>query len=230
MKDAENKDISQVDIPLYIKSISEIKDLLKNRDILKISKGIGSLDYWTNEVEIATKAMALCSQEVANKIATETASGLEQYNLTESYEYSQILHVLTQINHKYPAKVLPYCLKQINIITKTPQFFIYTHEAEAYNLLAVNQMKLKDYKHAEVNYKNALKYLLERDLHYSNSAGYKNLLATIYHNIGRNYYFLQDYQNSIEYLTKSVSIQMELNGSVWPKTERYLYEAKSSLM
>ena len=90
-------------------------------------------------------------------------------------------------------------------------------------------MKLGRYSQAQENYQKAMS-CLERDKEYSDTPGYKQILYTVLHNLGRNHYFLGNKREAVEYLKRSIKIQEEANGTIMPKTKVYLSEALGQLI
>lgn len=228
VEDAKNKDILQVNATSYCQHISDVKGLIGQSESIKASKGIYSLDFWSNQLDIATLSMAICSEEKAYQLLQEVEKGLDEHNLTESYEYAQVLFLLSNITFKSPEIAEQYFARQITVLETTPQYFAYISDTEAFNSLAVCQMKQGKYLDAQGNYQKALA-CLERDKSYSDQPGYKSILATVLHNHGRNLYFLGNYKESIEYFNKSIVLQEEANGKVMPKTKVYLSESLSHI-
>ena len=228
VEDAKNKDILQVNATSYCQHISDVKGLIGQSEFIKASKGIYSLDFWSNQLDIATLSTAICSEEKAYQLLQEVEKGLVEHNLTESYEYAQVLFLLSNITFKSPEIAEQYFARQITVLETTPQYFAYISDTEAFNSLAVCQMKRGKYQDAQGNYQKALA-CLERDKSYSDQPGYKSILATVLHNLGRNLYFLGNYQESIESFNKSIVLQEEANGTVMPKTKVYLSESLSHI-
>ncbi len=56
----------------------------------------------------------------------------------------------------------------------------------------------------------------------------KELLATIYHNLGRAYMLLQDKKNALSYLNKSRDLQILLYENVAERTEQYIQECHTN--
>ena len=223
MEDAKNKEILEVDASSFIKHIQDTKQLLSQTESIISSKGNHSLEYWTNQLEIATLSTAICSE-----LLQEVEIGLVANDLTESYEYAQVLFLLSNNTFKHPVVAEKYFIKQIEVLEKTPQYFAYITDTDVYNSLAVCQMKQGKYDMAQENYQKALK-CLERDSSYSDQPGYQNVLATVYHNLGRNLYFLGNYKESVEYYTKSIVLQEEANGTIMPKTRVYMSESQEQI-
>ena len=117
-----------------------------------------------------------------------------------------------------------YFLEQVKILNHTPQYFIYTTDVETYSSLGVCQMRLGKYSEADANLKKALA-CLEQDAVDADLPGYKNILAIVCHNMGRNLYFLRDYHSSIDFLQKAISLQENITGSASPKTKIYMSES-----
>lgn len=196
MEDAKNKDLLELDASEYHGLINETISYIAQRETIKTSKGVYSLDYWNNELEIAIRATVLCSDNIAIKMLQEVENGLKQNNLTESYQYAQVITFLANLVIDDSAIAEEYFTEQVKILNHIPQYFIYTTDVEVYNSLGVCQMKLGKYSEADVNFKKALA-CLGRDVDSADLPGYKNMLATLYHNMGRNLYFLKDYHTSI---------------------------------
>ena len=58
--------------------------------------------------------------------------------------------------------------------------------------------------------------------------GYDNMFLTpMYHNLGRAYMLLQDFDNALLYLNKSKDLQMKLNGQVMQRTIDYISECEA---
>lgn len=224
MEDAKNKEILELNASAYCDWINETKVYIAQRDMLKTSKGVNSLDYWKNELEIATRATALCSNDVALKMLQEIEVGLKQNKLTASYQYAQVIMLLANQTLENPTIGERYFREQINILNNTPKFFVYTTDIDTYSALGICQMRLGKYNEADMNFKKALA-CLERDAASADMPGYKQYQYTIYHNMGRNLYFLRNYDASIEYLNKSIELQESMTGSALPKTKIYLAES-----
>lgn len=224
MEDAKNKEILELDASAYCKWINETKRYITQRDVLKTSKGVSSLDYWQNELEIATRATSLCSNDVALKMLQEVEVGLKQNNLTVSYQYAQVIMLLANQTIDDPASAEFYFKEQESILNTNPQIFVYSTDVETYNALGVCQMKLRKYSEANESFKKALA-CLERDVASADLPGYKNILSTVYHNMGRTMYFQRDYQSSIDFFVKAIELQESLTGSASPKTKVYLAES-----
>lgn len=228
VEDAKNKDILQINASSFCQHILNIKSLISKEETLKATYGVHSLEYWANKLEIATLSTALCTEEKSTKLLQEVEQGLADNNLTQSYEYAQVLFLLANQTMSNPVIAENYLSRQISVLKTTPMFFIYTTDTEVYNSLGVCQMKQCNFTDAQTNYTNALN-CLERDSEYSNSSGYKNLQATVYHNVGRNLFYLGKYKESVDYFNKSISLQEEVTGTVMPKTRVYLSEAIGQL-
>lgn len=228
MEDAKNKDILQINASSFCQHILNIKSLIPKEETLKATYGVRSLEYWANKLEIATLSTALCTEEKSTKLLQEVEQGLADNKLTQSYEYAQVLFLLANQTMSNPAIAEKYLSRQINVLKTTPNYFIYTTDIEVYNSLGVSQMKQGKYADAQTNYTNALN-CLERDSEYSNSPGYKNLQAIVYHNVGRNLFYLGKYKESVDYFNKSISLQEEVTGTVMPKSRVYLSEALGQL-
>lgn len=224
MEDAKNKEILELDATAYYNWINETKNYITQRETLKTLKGVYSLDYWDNELEIATRATVLCSKNVAITKLQEVENGLKQNNLSESYQYAQVIMLLANIMIDDAVIAEQYFLEQVKILNHTPQYFIYMTDVEAYNSLGVCQMRLGKYSEADVNFKKALA-CLEQDAVDADLPGYKNILAIVCHNMGRNLYFLKDYHSSIDFLQKAISLQENITGSASPKTKIYMSES-----
>ena len=224
MEDAKNKEILKVDAESFCQHISDIKRLLSQNEKLIKTEGIHSLEYWSNKLDIATLSTVLCSEKKSVAFLQEVEQGLIENSLTESYEYAQVLYLLSNITFSCPEKSEIYFAKQVNVLETSPQYFIYISDTELFNALAVCQMKQGKYSAAHENYQKSL-YCLERDKAYSDQPGYKGTLATVYHNLGRNHYFMGEYQESIEYLTKSITLQEETSGQIMQKTKIYMSES-----
>lgn len=223
MEDAKNKEILEIDASSYIDWINKIKNYIALRDELKKSKGLTSMDYWSNEFWIAGASAVLCSNEVAIKILQDVEVGLKHNNLTNSYEYAQTIHLLADLTVDMPQVAETYLIEQISIFNTTPEYYNSILEVDLYNQLGGCQLQLGKYTDAYCTYNKALK-CLEQYSDFADMPGYKNDLAVIYHNIGRVLYFLKDYSTSIDFFERSIAIQEEANGSVWPKTRVYLSE------
>lgn len=219
LKDARKKELLQVDVEDYCNWLSETLALIENRKNLDSA----SIEYWSNELSIAERSTVLCSRKVAINTLESVLEGLRAHGLTASYEYAEVVYLLVQNTLSNPAVAEQYCLEQVNVLDSCPRFFIYTTDADAYNLLGVCQMKLGKYTDADRSYRKALE-CLERDAEHAHKPGYQSLLYIVYHNSGRNFYFLKDYDRSMEYLNRSIEIQMKENGSALRKTELYLSE------
>lgn len=228
VEDAKNKDILQVNASSFCQHILDSKRLASQSESIKATKGIHSLDFWSNQLNIATLSTAICSEEKSFQLLQEVESGLIEHKLTDSYEYAQVLYFLSKIAFKRPEVAEQYFARQIDILETTPQFFAYITDIDVYNSLAVCQMKQGKYREAQGNYQKALT-CLERDKTYSDQPGYKSILATVLHNIGRNLYFLGNYQKSVESLERSIVLQEEATGTVMPKTKVYLSESLSHI-
>ena len=224
MEDAKNKEILRLDASAYCKWINETKRYITQRDVLKTSKGVSSLDYWQNELEIATMSTALCSNDVALKMLQEVETGLKRYQFTASYQYAQVIRFLVTQTLTNPTVGERYLMEEVNILTHTPQFFVYTTDSYTYNALGFCQIRLGKYSEAAESYRKALA-CLERDIASADLLGYKQLQCTIYHNIGRNLFYMGNYEESIAYLKKSIELQENMSGSASPKTKIYLAES-----
>lgn len=224
MEDAKNKEILELDASAYCKWINETKRYFAQRDVLKTSKGVNSLDYWQNELEIATRSTTLCSNDVALKMLQEVETGLKRYQFTASYQYAQVIMLLVNQTFKNPTVGERYLMEQVNILTHTPQFFVYTTDIDTYSALGICQMRLGKYSEAAESYRKALA-CLERDIASADLPGYKQYQFTIYHNIGRNLFYMGNYEESIAYLKKSIALQENMTGSALPKTKIYLAES-----
>ena len=224
VEDAKNKDILEVNASSFYQHIVDAKRLAGQSESIKASKGIHSLDFWSNQLDIASLATAICSEEKSFQLLQEVEKGLIEHKLTESYEYAQVLYLLSNNTFEHPEIAEQYFARQINIMETTPQYFAYITDTDAFNSLAVCQMKQGKYQEAQGNYHKALD-CLERDKTYSDQPGYKSVLAAVYHNIGRNFYFLGNYQESVGFFYKSIALQKEVSGTVMPKTEVYLSES-----
>lgn len=224
VEDAKNKDILEVNASSLCQHILDAKRLASQSESIKASKGIHSLDFWSNQLDIASLATAICSEEKSFQLLQEVDKGLIENKLTESYEYAQVLYLLSNNTFKHPEIAEHYYARQINILETNPRYFSYITDTDAFNSLAVCQMKQGKYQEAQDNYHKALD-CLERDKSYSDQPGYKSVLATVYHNIGRNLYFLGNYQESVSFFYKSITLQEEVSGAVMPKTEVYLSES-----
>lgn len=225
MEDAKNKEILRLNLHSEACTwITETKCFIDKRESLKNSTGTGSLEYWDNELEIATRAIYLNSNKVSTRMLKDVEEGLKQNKLTESYQYAQVITSLANQTMEDPAIAERYFSELVNILNNTPQFFIYITDIETYNALGVCQMKQGKYQEAYANYKKVLE-LLERDSAYVDLPEYKDIQSSIYHNIGRNLYFLKDYQASVDYFTKSIALQESLTGEVSPKTKIYMAES-----
>lgn len=224
MQDAKNKEILMVDAASYCQYISDIKKLLKADRELLTSKGNKSLDYWSNRLGIAAISTVLCSDGRSIELLQEVERGLTENDLTESYEYAQVLHLLSNSTLDHPEVSEQYFVKQVKLLETAPRYFVYLLDTDLFNYLAVCQMKQGKYSEAQENYQKALA-CLERDAAYSDQPGYKSTLAIVYHNIGRNLYFLGKYEESVGYFSKSVTLQEEANGSVMQKTRVYMAES-----
>ena len=228
MEDAKNKDILQVDASSFCQHILKTKSLLSKNETLEATFGVHSLEYWANKLELATLSTALCSEEKSTKLLQEVEQGLVDNKLTQSYEYAQALFLLSNQTMSSPAIAEKYLSQQIYILNTRPEYFIYTTDIEVYNSLGVCQMKQCKYTDAQTSYTNALN-CLERDSDYSDSPGYKNLQAIVYHNVGRNLFYLGKYKESVDYFNKSISLQEEVTGTVMPKSRVYLSETLGQL-
>lgn len=228
MEDAHNKELSKVNVSSYCQYIQDTKRLISHNESIKSSKGIHSLEYWSNKLDIAAFSLDLNSEEKSYLLLQEVEKGLVDNQLTESYEYAQVLYLLSNTTIKRPEIAEQYFAKQINVLEKTPQYFAYISDVDAFNLLAVCQMKQGKYQDAQGNYQKAMA-CLERDNSHSDQPGYKSILATVLHNIGRNLYFLGNYQDSVDSFNRSIVLQEEANGMVMPKTKVYLSESLSHI-
>lgn len=228
MEDAKNKEILELNASAYCDWINETKVYIAQRDALKTSKGVNSLDYWKNALEIATRATALCSNSISTRMLQEVEAGLKQDNLTASYQYAQVIMLLANQTFENPTVAERYFIEQVNILNNTPQYFIYTTDIETYSALGICQMRLGKYNEADANFKKALA-CLERDVASADMPGYKQYQYTTYHNMGRNLYFLKNYEASIEYLKKAIELQESVTGSALPKTKIYLAESLESI-
>lgn len=228
MEDAKNKEILELNASAYCDWINETKVYIAQRDALKTSKGVNSLDYWKNALEIATRATALCSNSISTRMLQEVEVGLKQDNLTASYQYAQVIMLLANQTFENPTVAERYFIEQVNILNNTPQYFIYTTDIETYSALGICQMRLGKYNEADANFKKALA-CLERDVASADMPGYKQYQYTTYHNMGRNLYFLKNYEASIEYLKKAIELQESVTGSALPKTKIYLAESLESI-
>lgn len=224
MEDAKNKEILKVDAESFCQHISDIKRLLSQNEKLIKTEGIHSLEYWSNKLDIAILSTVLCSEKKSVTFLQEVEQGLIENNFIESYEYAKVLYLLSNITFSYPEKSEIYLAKQVNVLETSPQYSAYISDTDLYNSLAVCQMKQGKYSAAHENYQKSL-YCLERDKAYSDQLGYKKTLATVYHNLGRNYYFLGEYQESIEYFTRSITLQEETGGQIMQKTKIYMSES-----
>ncbi|MBQ3187981.1 MAG: tetratricopeptide repeat protein [Bacteroidaceae bacterium] len=224
MEDAKNKEILVLNASAYCNWIKDIRKCITQRELLKTSKGINSLDYWSNELEIATKATVLYSNDVSIKMLQDVEAGLKQYKLTASYQYAQVIMLLADKTFENPVIGEQYFMEQVNILKNTPQFFIYITDIDTYSALGICQMKLGKYNEADENYRKALA-CLERDIASADLPGYKQYQFTIYHNMGRNLFFMGNYEESIAYFKKSIELQENMSGSALPKTKIYLAES-----
>lgn len=224
MEDARNKEILELDASAYCKWINETTEYIAQRDVLITSKGINSLDYWQNELEIATRATTLCSNDVALKRLQEVETGLKRYKFTASYPYAQVIMLLVNQTFENPIAGERYLMEQVNILNNTPQFFIYTTDIDTYSALGICQMRLGKYNEADANYKKAIS-CIERDIASADLPGYKHYQFTVYHNMGRNLFFMGNYEESIAYLKRSIELQETMTGSALPKTKIYLEES-----
>lgn len=228
MNDAMSKEILEVDVASYCKYILETKELLIKDEGLITSKGVQSLDYWSNRLRLAELSVALCSENKSLALLQEVEQGLTENNLTDSYEYAHVLFLLSNVTLNDPQEAESYFLKQVKLLQVSPEYFAYMTEADLFNFLAVCQMKQGKYSEAKANYEKTLSYL-ERDKVYSEQYGYKNTMAIVFHNFGRNLYLMGKYQESVDYLSKSITIQEEINGAAMRKTEVYLSESINCL-
>lgn len=224
MNDAKNKEILEVEVTDYIQHISDILRYLSQTGEIKESKGTHSIEYWRNKLNIATLSMVLCNEDKCIKLLQEVERGLVDNNLTESHEYAQVLYLLSINTFEHTEIAESYLTKQVNLLETTPEYFVYTTDTDAYNSLAVCQMKEGKYALAQDNYQKAIN-CLERDSEYSDTDGYKRTAAIVFHNIGRNLYYVGRYNESIDYLTKSISLQKEVDSEVMPKTNIYISES-----
>lgn len=229
MEDAVNKEILKVDVSSYCEYIKKTKMLLAQNESIIKGKGATSLDYWANRLEIASYSPVLNTEEKSIQMLQDVELGLEKNNLTESYEYAQVLYLLAAGTSKHLELSEQYFIKQVTLLNAHPNYFIYTTDVEVYNALGVCQMKLGRYSQAQENYQKAMS-CLERDKEYSDTPGYKQILFTVLHNLGRNHYFLGNKREAVEYLTRSIKIQEEANGIIMPKTKVYLSEALGQLI
>ena len=228
MKDAKNKEILEVDAASYCQKISEIKRLLTQNELLTQSIRVHSLDYWSNKLHIAILSIAISSENKSLTLLQEVEQGLIKNCLTNSYEYTQVLHLLSNETFRSPEIAEKYFSKLVDILKITPQYFAYISDTNLFNSLAVCQMKQGKYSAAYDNYQKSLS-CLERDKAYSDQQGYKSTLATVYHNLGRNLYFMGKYQESIEYFTKSIISQEEAGGQIMQKTKIYMSESMNCI-
>lgn len=225
IEDAKNKEILTLDASSHCDWINKIKNYIALRDELKKSKGLTSMDYWSNEFWIAGASVVLCSNEVAIKMLQDVEIGLKHNNLTNSYEYAQTIHLLADLTMDTPAVCEPYLIEQVNIMSNTPQYYYnIVADVQIYNALGICQMNLGKYRDADTNLKKALA-CLERDIASADLPGYKQILLTVYHNIGRNLYYLEEYKTSIEYYNKSIELQENMTEFALPKTKIYLAES-----
>ena len=225
MEDAKNKEILTLDASSHCDWINKIKNYIALRDELKKSEGLTSMDYWSNEFWIAATSVVLCSNEVAIKMLQDVEIALKHNNLTNSYEYAQTIHLLADLTMDTPAVCEPYLIEQVNIMSNTPQYYYnIVADVQIYNELGVCQMNLGKYRDADTNLKKALA-CLERDIASADLPGYKQYQFTIYHNIGRNLFYMGEFEESIAYLKKSIELQKSMNGTALPKTEIYLAES-----
>ena len=224
MEDAKNKEILNVDASSYCQYILDTKQLISQNEAIKAKSGINSLEYWSNKLDIATLSTVICSTDRSLQLLQEVEKGLIAHKFTETYEYAKVLHLLSINTFEHPALAEQYFVRQISILKDTPQYFAYISDVNVFNSLAVCQMKQGKYLEAQVNYKKALT-CLERDRTYSDRQDYKDVLASIYHNIGRNLYFLGNYQESVKFFNESIALQKDANGAVMPKTQIYLSES-----
>lgn len=225
MEDAKNKEISKIDAASYCQQILDTKRLINiNEEFSTTTELYNSLEYWSNKLNIATLSIALCSENKSLALLQEVEQGLIDNNLTESHEYARVLFLLSQVTFNQPKIAELYFAKQVNVLKTTPQYFTYISDTDVFNSLGVCQMKQGKYSIAQENYQKALS-CLERDKVYSGQPGYKSTLAIVFHNIGRNLYFLGRNQESINYLTKSIALQEETNGTALQKTKVYMSES-----
>lgn len=225
MEDAKNKEILEIDASSYIDWINKINDNIISRDELKKSKGLTSMDYWSNEFWIAVASAVLCSNEVAIKMLQDVEAGLKHNNLTNSYEYAQTIHLLANLTMDTPAICESYLIEHVNIMRNTPQYYDnIVADVQIYNELGVCQMNIEKYRDADANLNKALA-CLERDIASADLPSYKQYQFTIYHNMGRNLFYMGNYEESIAYLKKSIELQESLTGSASPKTKVYLAES-----
>ena len=228
MEDAKNKEILEVDASSYCRYIQEVKTLLSQDEALKSTVGSRSMDYWNNKLRIATLSTALCSDKKSLALLQEIEQGLVENQLTASFEYAQVLYLLS-MNTVAPLPLSEsYFAKQINLIETSPQFLVSATEAEIFNQLGVCQMKQGKYMEAQGNYQKALA-CLERDSASSDLPDYKNFKGVLFHNVGRNLFFLGEYEASVGYLTESIAIQEDTNETVMPKTIVYMNESMDCL-
>lgn len=228
MEDAKNKGILNADYASVFQHISDVKRLFRQNNELTRTKGVNSIEYWSNRLDIAKLLFILCSEDISIELLEEVEQGLIENNLTESYEYAQVLYLLSESNFNQPIIAEIYFEKQVNLLETMPQYFVFTSDTEVFNSLAVCQMKQGKYTTAQVNYQKALT-CLERDKEYSAQSSYKNLQAIIYHNLGRNLYFLGEFQESKDYFTKSIALQEETSGSAMQKTIVYMSETMNQI-
>ena len=225
IEDAKNKEILTLDASSHCDWINKIKNYIALRDELKKSKGLTSMDYWSNEFWIAVASVVLCSNEVAIKMLQDVEMGLKHNNLTNSYEYAQTIHLLADLTMDTPGVCEPYLIEQVNIMSNTPQYYYnIVADVQIYNALGVCQMNLGKYRDADTNLKKALAYL-ERDIASADLPGYKQYQFATYHNMGRNLFYMGNYEESIAYLKKSIELQKSLTGTVSPKTRIYMEES-----
>lgn len=228
MEDAKNKEILEVDASSYCRYIQEVKTLLSQDEALKSSVGSRSMDYWKNKLRIATLATALCSDKKSLALLQEVEQGLVENQLTASYEYAQVLYLLSTNTVASLELAESYLVKQINLMETSPQFLVYAPDTDIFNQLGLCQMKQGKYNEAHGNFQKALA-CLERNSAISDLSDYKNFKGVLFHNIGRNLYFLGEYDASVEYLTESIAIQEKTNETVMPKSIVYLNESMECL-
>lgn len=228
MEDARNKEILKEEAAAYCNYIQDITEYIGQIEILNSAKGIRSMDFWSNKLRIATIATVLCSNEKSISLLQEVEQGLVQNNLTESHEFAQVLYLLSTLTFDQPEIAESYYAKQIDLLNTTPQYFIFLRDTDAFNSLGVCQMKQGRYIEAQENYQKALS-CLTRDPSYSDSPDYKMMMGTIYHNCGRNLYFLGEYKESVEFFSLSIALQEEANGTVMPKTRVYMSESRERI-
>lgn len=228
LNDAINKEILLIDAKAFNQLILDVKKHISLREQLKSTYGISSIEHWKNELEIATFSYAICSDQVAFKRLQEVEEGLRDNNLTNTYEYSQVIYLLSDFNDIDARIVEKYQLTQIEILNTTPHLFIYAPDFHAYNSLGATQLKLGRYIEAEANFRRAIDRLT-LDPKVAELPGYKEVEEIIYHNLGRTLYFLKDYNSSKDYLEKSITIQKSITGSPSLKSEVYLLETMEQI-